>query len=328
MNHVYNNEQIQQLVYLNQIERSMINQNNNTHQNQPHGQTFSSPNCFSKNLISSNLLSPIDHTQNNMQNQKVVNQGQSSEALPNNQFLFNHCIQENDLIIERKVQLNFTNSNSLNRKQRGEVSNQELESMGQLMKVKLLKQVYTQANNTLEHSNSKIQFQMPSMASVFGGFMTSAPIHEISTCGSRTHEEQSYDMGEIPQESLSELLAPEVEKGFSVSVQKKRRRLVEVLQTKRTLEIVIKPHKKAFKGDNVQNFRGSKFRGISKNGNSWQILVMVNRKKKYLGTLPTEDQAAKFYDKVAIQYQGHKAKTNYSYSKNQIIQILKMGPLL
>jgi hypothetical protein len=50
----------------------------------------------------------------------------------------------------------------------------------------------------------------------------------------------------------------------------------------------------------VENFRGSKYRGISKNGNSWQILVMVNRKKKYLGTLPTEEQAAKFYDKVAI----------------------------
>jgi hypothetical protein len=91
-----------------------------------------------------------------------------------------------------------------------------------------------------------------------------------------------------------------VEKGFSVSVQKKRRRLVEILSSKRTYEIVIKPHKKAFKGDNVQNFRGSKFRGISKNGNSWQILVMVNRKKKYLGTLPTEEAAAKFYDKVAI----------------------------
>jgi len=43
---------------------------------------------------------------------------------------------------------------------------------------------------------------------------------------------------------------------------------------------------------------------------------MVNRKKKYLGTLPSEEQAAKFYDKVAIQYQGLKAKTNFSYNKS------------
>jgi hypothetical protein len=64
---------------------------------------------------------------------------------------------------------------------------------------------------------------------------------------------------------------------------------MEYISEKRSFEVIIKPHKKAFKGENVSNFRGSKFRGISKNGNSWQILVMVNRKKKYLGTLPTED---------------------------------------
>ena len=54
---------------------------------------------------------------------------------------------------------------------------------------------------------------------------------------------------------------------------------------------------------------------------------MLNKKKKYLGTLPTEEQAAKIYDKVAIQYQGCKAKTNFAYSKDEIMQILKMKPL-
>jgi hypothetical protein len=78
----------------------------------------------------------------------------------------------------------------------------------------------------------------------------------------------------------------------------------------------------------VNNFRGSKYRGISKNGNSWQILLMVNRKKKYLGTLQSEELAAKFYDKVAIQYQGAKAKTNFPYNKQQVMQILRLQPLL
>lgn len=55
---------------------------------------------------------------------------------------------------------------------------------------------------------------------------------------------------------------------------------------------------------------------------------MVNRKKKYLGTLNSEDLAAKFYDKVAIQYQGAKAKTNFQYNKQQIIEVLKLQPLL
>lgn len=118
------------------------------------------------------------------------------------------------------------------------------------------------------------------------------------------------------------------EKGFSVSVLKKRRRLIDVLRAKRATDIVIMPHKKVFKGANVNNFRGSRFRGISKNGNSWQILLMVNRKKKYLGTLPTEELAAKFYDKVAIQYQGAKAKTNFGYTKEQIMSVLRTPPLL
>jgi len=59
------------------------------------------------------------------------------------------------------------------------------------------------------------------------------------------------------------------EQGFSVSVLKKRHRLIEILRSKRPEENVIPPHRKIFKGANVNNFRGSKYRGISKNGNSW-----------------------------------------------------------
>ena len=114
--------------------------------------------------------------------------------------------------------------------------------------------------------------------------------NEISTSGSKSpDDDRTLDSG-FPKEDQEKILTnPELENEFSVSVQKKRKRLFELLQTKRDEEILIKPHKKVFKGDNVNNFRGSKFRGISKNGNSWQILVMVNRKKKYLGTLPTEE---------------------------------------
>ena len=120
--------------------------------------------------------------------------------------------------------------------------------------------------------------------------------HEQSTTGSKSLEDHSLDVGE----DFNKLMTPE--KGFSVSVLKKRKRLIELIKSKHQHEIVISSHKKTFKGQNVSNFRGSKFRGISKNGNSWQILLMNNRKKKYLGTLPNEELAAKFYDKVAIQY--------------------------
>jgi hypothetical protein len=76
-------------------------------------------------------------------------------------------------------------------------------------------------------------------------------------------------------------------------------------------------------------FRGSKYRGISKNGrNTWQVLVMVNRHKKYVGAIYDEIMAAKVYDKITIQYQGISAKTNFSYTKSEVIDILKEKPLL
>jgi hypothetical protein len=77
---------------------------------------------------------------------------------------------------------------------------------------------------------------------------------------------------------------------------------VKFIATKRQKETVITPYKKKFKGQNTSNFRGSRFRGISKNGRSWQILIMKEKRKKYLGALRNEEDAAKFYDKVAIQY--------------------------
>ena len=67
--------------------------------------------------------------------------------------------------------------------------------------------------------------------------------------------------------------------------------------------------------------RGSKYRGVSKNGNQWQVLIMVNKKKRYIGNYKTEDEAAASYDIVAIQNHGKKAKTNFFYTIDEIHKI-------
>jgi hypothetical protein len=69
--------------------------------------------------------------------------------------------------------------------------------------------------------------------------------------------------------------------------------------------------------------RRSKFRGVSKNGNQWQVLIMINKKKCYIGNYKTETEAASVYDVAAIQYHGNKAKTNYAYTYDEIIKIQK-----
>ena len=67
--------------------------------------------------------------------------------------------------------------------------------------------------------------------------------------------------------------------------------------------------------------RSSKYRGVSKNGNNWQVLIMINYKKNYLGTYPSEELAARIYDIYAIKSWGIKARTNFVYDKNQIKKI-------
>jgi len=67
--------------------------------------------------------------------------------------------------------------------------------------------------------------------------------------------------------------------------------------------------------------RRSKYRGVSKNGNQWQVLIMINKSKSYVGTYTTEDFAARVYDILAIKNRGNKAKTNFIYSDSQIKKI-------
>lgn len=74
--------------------------------------------------------------------------------------------------------------------------------------------------------------------------------------------------------------------------------------------------------------RGSKFRGVSRNGNQWQVLIMVNKKKRYVGSYSKEEDAARAYDKVALQNHGSKAKTNYDYTKKEVEEILGSPQLL
>ena len=78
----------------------------------------------------------------------------------------------------------------------------------------------------------------------------------------------------------------------------------------------------------TNGLRGSKFRGVSRNGNQWQVLIMVNKKKRYVGSYCKEEEAAQNYDKVALQHHGNKAKTNFFYSESGIEKILKEPHIL
>ena len=64
------------------------------------------------------------------------------------------------------------------------------------------------------------------------------------------------------------------------------------------------------------------YRGVSKNKMKWQMMIMGNQKKIYIGAVESEVEAATIYDKISILIHGMKAKTNFSYTKQQIEEIL------
>lgn len=91
---------------------------------------------------------------------------------------------------------------------------------------------------------------------------------------------------------------------YTASVLKKRNALLEELKARHSDDeyVIFSQKKPANHNFHLHcNFRGSRFRGISRNGNSWQILLMINRRKTYLGSLHGEEMAARAYDRAAIQ---------------------------
>jgi hypothetical protein len=88
--------------------------------------------------------------------------------------------------------------------------------------------------------------------------------------------------------------------------------------------VLIKATAKANKNSNntPRRPRGSIYRGVSKNKAKWQVMIMGNFKKMYFGAIEDEREAALFYDKLAIVSHGIKARTNFPYTRRDIIAIL------
>ncbi len=54
---------------------------------------------------------------------------------------------------------------------------------------------------------------------------------------------------------------------------------------------------------------------------------MINKKKRYIGSYSTDVEAARVYDKVALQNHGKHAKTNFPYTEEEIFEILNETPI-
>ena len=68
--------------------------------------------------------------------------------------------------------------------------------------------------------------------------------------------------------------------------------------------------------------RRSSYIGVSKNGPNWQSMISINKRKSYIGTFSSQQEAAEAFDYYSVLIHGGSAKTNYSYTKNQLMTLV------
>ena len=68
--------------------------------------------------------------------------------------------------------------------------------------------------------------------------------------------------------------------------------------------------------------RRSAYIGVSKNGPNWQAMISAEKMKSYIGTYVSEIEAAEMFDLYSLLVHGFSAKTNFSYSKAGIIDLI------
>ena len=69
------------------------------------------------------------------------------------------------------------------------------------------------------------------------------------------------------------------------------------------------------KGD---KFRGSNYRGVSANGKSWQVFIVINKWKWYAGCVEKEEKAASIYDRLAIIFHGLKVRIKILWHRQKL----------
>ena len=84
--------------------------------------------------------------------------------------------------------------------------------------------------------------------------------------------------------------------------------------------IIIQGKKKA--GRKADSARRSSFIGVSRNGPNWQAMISIQKRKAYIGTFSDEQEAGVAFDFYSILIHRLEAKTNYSYTKAKIMDML------
>lgn len=129
-----------------------------------------------------------------------------------------------------------------------------------------------------------------------------------------TMKKSSNSVDDLKQTSKSQKNLP------IISKIKLLQRLLEEISDHSQVLINGKPKNKSQKIR--KSNRHSNYRGVSRNGKKWQVMIIGSIKKKYFGGIINENEAAVFYDKLSILTNGLAAKTNFNYTKSDLISMI------
>ena len=270
---------------------------------------------LSNTIISNNNIMPTSILNNYMVQNNNTNQNINSKKNVNN-------IKINKINLEKINLGNNKDINNINKQQSTENKNKDLSSLNNNSKTNNNKNINLNSkenniNNNIkeEKSNNQIIPEKNAQTSLTKSQNqnTKLKIHKVF-----------FNIKESTPKKEGDLLTKKRKRFI------KNNKLVFVQMDENELNL---KNEKVYDEDEDLDFqtntkpRGSRFRGVSKNGSQWQVLIMVRKKKRYLGSFSSEEEAARAYDKVALQNHGNKAKTNYDYTKEEIEKILQ-GPKL
>ena len=116
-----------------------------------------------------------------------------------------------------------------------------------------------------------------------------------------------------------------------IKMRKRRSSVIDIDQKVQDVYLWIKDKSLTFIQGYAQNRtlhdtpkgRGSLYVGVSKNGSNWQVLINQGNQKKYIGTFSCEKEAAINYDFYSICLHMSKAKTNFTYNSDLILELMK-----
>ena len=87
--------------------------------------------------------------------------------------------------------------------------------------------------------------------------------------------------------------------------------------------VIHRSSKSKFTSKSSKSGRRSTYIGVSRNGDVWQSLIMIDGKKTYIGSYLSEEEAAMSYDFYSIILKSFSAKTNFDYSIENIKRMLE-----